>query len=318
MSVGDDRQLRSGLTAGVGAFAIWGALTLYWKLLADFDPRELVGWRIMSAALIMTVVVTITRRWSVLASVVRDRRLAGRVVLAALLLTGNWSAYVWAVVNDHVIETALGYFMAPLGTIAVGVLVFHEPLRRLQRIAVGLGAVSVLVLVVSLGALPWAALTLAVTWSCYGWLKKEVPLTPLESMAAESFVVLVPAVTVAAVLAPGPGSIPSTASTGEWVLVLLTGVATVVPLMLFAWSAPRVPLTVLGPLQYLIPTINFLLGWLVFGEALPFWRLVGFVLVWVGLVLVTVDTVHRHRTPRRALAAVPPGRVTATAGREDG
>ncbi len=310
MSDGDDAErLRSGLLAGLTAYVVWGALTAYWKLLGDFDPFELVGWRVMSAAVIMTAVLTVTGRWAHLAPVLRDRALLGRVVLAATLLTCNWSAYVYAVVNDHVIETALGYFMAPLGTIAVGVVAFREHLGRLQRVAVALGAASVLVLTFSYGQVPWAALVLASTWSLYGWLKKQVPLTPLESMAAESFVVLVPAVAVSAALASAADSIPSSASAGDLVLVMLTGVATVVPLMLFAWAAHRVPLTVLGPMQYLVPSINFVLGWLVYDEELPFWRLVGFALVWTGLVLVTVDTVRRAR----ASAPVGSARVPATA-----
>ncbi|CAB4539208.1 MAG: EamA family transporter RarD [Actinomycetes bacterium] len=291
-----DARLRSGLVAGLTAYLLWGALTLYWKLLTDFDAFELVGWRIASAALIMAAVLTASRRWVHLRPVLRDRRLLGRVTLAAVLLTCNWSAYVYAVVHDRVIETALGYFMAPLGTMAVGIVVFHEPVRRLQRVAIALGVAAVVLLSVTYGRVPWAAVVLATTWSLYGWLKKEVPLTPLESMAAESFVVLLPAVVVASVFAGRAGSIPSTASAGELVLVLLTGVATVVPLMLFAWAAPRVPLTVLGPMQYLIPTINFLLGWLVFHEELTLWRVIGFVLVWIGLVLVTVDTVARARS----------------------
>ncbi len=291
-----DARLRSGLVAGLTAYLLWGALTLYWKLLTDFDAFELVGWRIASAALIMAAVLTASRRWVHLRPVLRDRRLLGRVTLAAALLTCNWSAYVYAVVHDRVIETALGYFMAPLGTMAVGIVVFHEPVRRLQRVAIALGVAAVVLLSVTYGRVPWAAVVLASTWSLYGWLKKEVPLTPLESMAAESFVVLLPAVVVASVFAGRAGSIPSTASAGELVLVLLTGVATVVPLMLFAWAAPRVPLTVLGPMQYLIPTINFLLGWLVFHEELTPWRVIGFVLVWIGLVLITVDTVARARS----------------------
>ena len=302
-----DEQLRSGLVAGLTAYLVWGALTVYWKQLTDFEPFELVGWRVMSASVIMATVLTVTRRWPHLRPVLRDRRLLARVALAAALLTCNWCAYVYAVVNGHVIETALGYFMAPLGTIAVGVLVFKETLHPLQRYAVGLAMAAVVVLTVSYGRVPWVALILASSWSLYGWLKKQVPLTPLESMAAESFVVVVPAIVVVTALAGSARSIPSTASTGQLVLIALTGVATVVPLMLFAWAAQRVPLTVLGPMQYLIPTINFFLGWLAYGEALPVWRVVGFALVWSGLALVTIDTVRRGRAGRieRATNAAP-------------
>ncbi len=299
----DEQRLRSGLIAGLTAYLVWGALTVYWKQLTEFDAFELVGWRVMSSAVIMGGVLTATGRWGAVRVIVRDRSLLARVTLAAFLLTGNWTAYVFAVVHDHVIETALGYFMAPLGTIAVGVLVFHEHLTRLQRVAVGLAVVAVLVLAVTYGQVPWIALILAGTWSLYGWLKKQVPLHPLESMAAESFVVLVPAIVVATALAGADDSIPSSASAGKLVLVLLTGVATVVPLTLFAWAAHRVPLTVLGPMQYLVPTINFLLGWLAYDEDLPASRVTGFAFVWAGLVLITIDTVRRGRAAGGAVVA---------------
>jgi chloramphenicol-sensitive protein RarD len=303
--VNDDGQ-RSGIIAGLSAYLLWGALTLYWKLLTDFAPFELVGWRVVSASLVMIGVVSISRRWSRLIDVARQPRLVGRIAVAAALLATNWSAYVWAVVNDHVLETALGYFIAPLLTIALGVVVFHERLTRLQRAAVSLALLSVVVLTVSYGRVPVVALLLAGSWSLYGWMKRQVPLTPVESMSAESFVVLLPALAVAVVAGGRTGSIPSTASPVELILVLLTGVATVVPLMLFAWAAQRVPFTLLGPMQYLIPTINFFLGWLLFGEELPLSRVAGFALVWVGLALITVDMVRRQRAatePDRA--AVP-------------
>jgi chloramphenicol-sensitive protein RarD len=286
---------RTGTIAGLTAYLIWGALTAYWKLLHHFNAFELVGWRIISAAVVMTVVLTVTKRWQHLRPVLRDRALFGRVVLAALLLTANWTTYVWAVVHGRVIETALGYFIAPLATIAIGVVVFHERLRRAQMIAIGLAVAAVVVLTVSYGTVPWVALVLAASWSIYGWLKKQVPLTPLESMSAESFVVLIPAIVVVTAFAGSSNSIASTASAGEWALVAFTGVATVVPLMLFAWAAQRVPLTILGPMNYLVPSINFVLGWAVYGEAMPPERIVGFALVWVGLAITTVDTVRWHR-----------------------
>ncbi|MCU1360856.1 MAG: hypothetical protein JWN99_2145 [Ilumatobacteraceae bacterium] len=296
----DDRELRRGAVAAFAAYMVWGALTLYWKLLDGFRPFELVGWRIMSSAVIMCVALTVTKGWAHLRPVLRDRALFGRVALAAALLTCNWCAYVWAVVNGRILETSLGYFMSPLGTVAVGVLVFGERLVRAQRIAIGFAVLAVVVLIVTYGEVPWIALILAVTWSLYGGLKRRVPLSAIESMSAETFVVLVPAIVVAIVLAGHSDSIPSTASLGQFVLVLLAGVATVVPLTLFAWAAHRVPLTILGPMQYLIPTINFFLGWLVYDESLPLSRVAGFSLVWIGLIVMTVDTVHGRGRVRRA------------------
>lgn len=291
----DAHERRRGVVAGLSAYLVWGALTAYWKLFRHFDAFELVAWRIIGAAALMAFVLTLTHRWEHLRPILRDRGLLGRVILSAALLTVNWTTYVWAVVNGRVIETALGYFMAPLGTIAIGVLVFHERLRRAQTIAITLAFGAVLVLTVSYGAVPWIALLLAGTWSVYGWLKKQVPLTPLESMSAESFVVLAPAIVAATALAGRANSISATADAGDWVLVALTGVATVVPLMLFAAAAPRVPLTVLGPMQYLVPTINFLLGWAAYGEDLPPERLIGFGLVWAGLAIMAADSLRPGR-----------------------
>lgn len=304
----DDGQ-RNGIIAGLAAYSAWGALTLYWKLLADFSAFELVGWRVISSAIVMAAVVTVSRRWSRLVEMLRRPRVAGRMTLAAIFLATNWSTYVWAVVNGHVLEAALGYFICPLFTIALGVVVFHERLSRLQAAAVLLALGSVAVMAVSYGKVPTIALLLASSWSLYGWMKRQVPLTPVESMSAESFVMLAPAVVVAVVMGTRTDSIPSTASTGEIVLVLMTGVATVVPLMLFAWAAQRLPFTLLGPMQYLIPTINFFFGWLLYDEQLPLSRVVGFALVWVGLALITLDMVRGQRRQHVVVPAEQPSRV---------
>jgi chloramphenicol-sensitive protein RarD len=297
--------LRQGIIVGLATYTMWGLLTLYWKLLDGFAAFELVGWRIMSAAVLMGVATTVTHGWAKLKLVLADRALLARIALAAVLLTCNWCAYVWAVVHGNIMETSLGYFMAPLGTMAVGVLAFGERLQRSQRVAIGFALLAVVVLIISYGEVPWIALVLAVTWSLYGGLKKQVPLTAIESMTAETFVVLIPAVVLVLSLAGRSDSIPSTAGPGDLVLVVLTGVATVIPLTLFAWAAQRVPLTVLGPMQYLIPSINFLLGWLVYHEALPPSRVAGFALVWVGLVVMTVGSVHRRVRDGRSTEPVP-------------
>lgn len=299
----DEAAVRSGIVAGVACFTLWGALTVYWKQLTHFDPFELVGWRIVSAATVMSIVLTVTRRWPRLRPVVRDRRLLSRVVLAAMLLATNWTTYVWAVVHGHVIDTALGYFLGPLGTIAVGVWLFGEPLRRLQKVAVAFAVAAVGVLTAGYGRFPVVAVLLATSWMLYGILKRQVPLNPIESMSAESFIALVPAIVTVIALTGHDGSVAATADTREVLMVAGTGIVTVVPLMLFAWSAQRVPFTLLGPMQYIIPSINFLLGWAVYHEEMTPSRLAGFALVWAGLVLITVDTVHDRRAT--GLSTVP-------------
>lgn len=291
-------EQRAGIIAGVTAYVVWGLLTIYWKQLRDFDAFELIGWRITASAVIMAIVLTVTKRWVHLRVLLRDRALLARVGAAAVLLTVNWTSYVWAVVHGHVLETALGYFIAPLGTVTVGVLVLHEPLRRALKVALVLAAGAVVLLTISYGRVPWLALAIAVSWTTYGYIKKHVPLTPIESMAAESFILVAPAAAVAIALAGRAGSIPNSASHVELTFALFTGLATIAPLILFAYAAQRTPLTIIGPMQYIVPSMNFVIGWLMYDEALPASRLVGFALVWVGLAVLTVDSLRRARRTR--------------------
>ncbi len=217
----------------------------------------------------------------------------------ALVGSANW---LWAVVNDRVIETALGYFLAPLGTMALGVTLLGETLTPLKRVSIGFAGVAVAVLTVSYGRMPWVALLLAGSWSWYGLTKRRVPLDPIESLASELFVLALPALGLVAVGWFRADGIPSQATGADWVFLFGTGAITAIPLLMFAFAAQRVPFTVLGPANYLVPLINFLLGWLAFGEDLPRSRVVGFALVWVALVLVTADMVRNrssteHRVP---------------------
>ena len=288
-------EQRAGIIAGAAAYVVWGLLTIYWKQLGDFDAFELIGWRITAAAVVMAVVLTFTRGWRRLAVVLQQRALLLRVAAASVLLTVNWTAYVSAVVQGHVLETALGYFIAPLGTVTVGVLVLHEPLRAAQKVALGLAAIAVVVLTISYGRVPWLALLIAASWTAYGYLKKHVPLTPVESMAAESFLLVVPAIVLAVVMAGRPDSIPSSASGGELAYALLSGLATVAPLMLFAYAAQRMPLSIIGPMQYIVPSMNFLIGWQLYDEPLSATKLFGFALVWLGLAVLTADSLRRAR-----------------------
>jgi chloramphenicol-sensitive protein RarD len=292
-----ERQ-RAGVITGLAAYFIWGLLTLFWKQLHRFNAFELIGWRICSSALIMVIIVSVTRRWAGVLPVFRNRALFLRVLLAALMLAINWTSYVWAVVHDHVLETALGYFISPLATVLLGVFALKETLHTAQVIALGLAATAVVVLTVSYGQVPWIALGLAVSWTAYGWLKRAVPLGPVESMTGESLVLLLPAMITAIALSGRATSIPGSGSGKEVTFAVLTGLATVTPLMMFAFAAHRVPLTIIGPMLYIIPSINFLLGWLVFHEDMPPSRFVGFALVWTALAVLFVDTARRAHATR--------------------
>lgn len=291
-----------GIQAGALAYIVWGGLTIYWKQLDEFDPFELIGWRMLCASIVMAGVVTARSRWTTLLAAFRDRATTSRLLIAAVLLTVNWSSYVWSVANGRVLEAALGYFMSPLGTMALGIVVLRERPTQMQRIAMVCGTIAVVILTVSYGRPPWAALLIAFSWSLYGLAKRQVALSGTESLAGETFVLVAPAIAAIAIFWPGDDSIPSTAGAIDWLFVLGTGIVTAIPLTLFGLAARSVPFTILGPLQYLVPTINFLLGWLLYSEQLPVTRLVGFGFVWAALALVTVDRLPfpRKETPQCA------------------
>jgi chloramphenicol-sensitive protein RarD len=301
-----DRDQSSGLRAAVVAYVLWGMLTIYWKQLAGLDAVELIGWRVSTAVLFMATVVTVTGRWATITGALRDRPVAARIALASLLLSINWTTYVWAVVNDRVIETALGYFLAPLGTMALGVFVLGERLTPLKRASIAFALAAVVLITASYGRAPWVALVLAASWSWYGLTKRRVPLDPVESLTSELLVLVVPAGALVALGWVRSGGIPDQATGADWAFLFGTGTITAIPLLLFAFAAKRVPFTLLGPTNYLVPLINFLLGWLAFDEGLPAGRVVGFALVWLALMLVTVDMLRVR--PTRAVAAPVPVR----------
>ena len=290
--------MRRGLAAGVSAYVLWGLLPIYWKQLHGFPPFELIGWRVMASFTILMVLATINRRVRTIAKAAFSRALAPRIAAAAVLVTVNWSSYVWAVAHDHVIETALGYFMAPLLTMWLGVTVLKEKLNRSQKAAIALAVVAVGILTVGYGRLPFLALLIAASWAFYGLLKRRVPMSSLDSLTAEMMWLVLPAVALAIAQSGRNDSITATADGLHWTLVIMTGLITVVPLWMFGHAALRVPLTVLGPLQYSVPTINFLLGWLAYNEELDATRLVGFAFVWVALVVLALDTYRRSALRR--------------------
>lgn len=286
------RDSRGGIASGLSAYLLWGVLTIYWKLLDDFDALDLIGWRVITAMALLTLLVLTQRRLGVVIGSLRNGALLLRIAGAAVLLVANWTLYVWAVVNEHVIETALGYFIAPLFISVIGVVVLGEPLRRLQKIALGFALASVLVLTVAYGKPPLIALAIAASWAVYGLLKKQVPLRPVDSLTAETLVLLLPATGIVVWSLTRTDAVFRDATSGEVILVLLTGLITAVPLLLFAHAALRLPLTVIGPMQYLVPVINFLLGWLAYGEPMEASRFAGFLLVWIGLVCSFTDTIR--------------------------
>ena len=283
------RLPQSGITLGIGAYLIWGLVTIFWKHLKGFDAFELIGWRITTSAILLIAYMTATKKMKPLLVTMRDPRTFIRLVVASILLTINWTTYVWAVVNGHVIETALGYFIAPLCTMVLGVFVLHEKLRRPQIVAVCFALCGVAVLTVCYCRVPWIALSIALSWTFYGYLKKQVQLPPLESLTGEVTVAFIPALMYIAVCWDHTNSVSNTASSTQWLLVALTGLVTTIPLLMFAASSQRIPLTLIGPMQYIVPTINFLLGWLLYSEEITTTKVAGFAMIWMCLAIVLLD-----------------------------
>jgi chloramphenicol-sensitive protein RarD len=285
---------RRGFLTGNLAYVLWGLLTLYWHELTGLDAFGLIAWRIIWSVVVLAVLLSFSRRWAKVGPLLRGRR-AVTVGLTSIALATNWTTYVWCVTHGHVIETALGYFLAPIGLVLSGVLLFHERLRRAQVVALLLCGVAVVVLAIGYGSPPWFALLIMVSWTAYGVLKKREGLPPLEGLAAETLMLTPIAVVVLVALEIGGAGSLDGASTWQLVLVPLTGIATTVPLLLFAHAARRVPLVSLGWMQYWVPSINLVLGVAVYGESMPDWRIAGFALVWVALALITADGFRASR-----------------------
>ena len=286
---------RRGVAAAIGAYSIWGLFPAFWPLLEPAAPVEVLAHRIMWTAALMIAVISVTRGWSQLRAL-RPRGWA-MVAVAGALITVNWGLYIYAVFAGHVVEAALGYFVSPLVSVLLGVVVLRERLRRVQWAAVALGAAAVVVIAIEAGQLPWIALGLASSFGVYGLLKSMIPLSAGAGVTAESLVLAPFAIaTVVAFEVSGAGTLTGH-GVGHVLLLIVSGPVTAVPLMLYAAAARRVPLSTIGVLMYLNPILQFLWGVLVVGEAMPATRWIGFVLVWVALAVFTVDLLRARRTP---------------------
>jgi chloramphenicol-sensitive protein RarD len=288
---------RRGVAAAIGAYSIWGLFPAFWPLLAPAVPVEVLAHRIVWTAVLMVGVISVLRGWSQLRAL-RPRGWA-MVAAAGALITVNWGLYIYAVFAGHVVEAALGYFVSPLVSVLLGVVVLRERLRMVQWVAVGLGAAAVVVITIEAGQLPWIALGLASSFGVYGLLKSMIPLSASAGVAAESLVLAPFAIAVVVAFEVSGAGTLTGHGVGHVLLLIVTGPVTAVPLMLYGAAARRVPLSTIGVLMYLNPILQFLWGVLVVGEAMPPTRWIGFVLVWVALAVFTVDLVragHRART----------------------
>jgi chloramphenicol-sensitive protein RarD len=288
-----------GLMYGVLAYGLWGVLPLYWPLLEPAGPLEILAWRIVCSLVAVAVLLAVRRELLHMRRL--ERAALMRLGIAGVLISVNWGAYIWAVNNHHVLETSLGYFINPLLTIALGVVILRERLRGAQWVAVAIGGVAVVVLSVDYGQPPWLALVLAGSFAGYGFIKKSVRATALEGVLVEAGATAVPAVVVLVVVAiAGTATwVGHAATPGHLLLLATSGPISITPLLFFAGAAKRLPLSSVGLLQYLAPVLQFVIGVVVLHEALPPARLGGFALVWLALLILAVDAIrHRRAAPR--------------------
>jgi chloramphenicol-sensitive protein RarD len=294
---------RRGAAYGAGAYLLWGLFPLYWPLLEPSDSLEVLAHRVLWSLLVVGLLLGVTGRSGNLRAVAADRGLVLRLAVAAVVVALNWGAYIYGVTSGQVVETSLGYFINPIVTVLLAVLVLGERLRPVQWAALGVAFLAVLVLSVENGRPPWIALVLAFSFATYGLIKKTAAVGAVEGLAVETAVLFpVASVYVGYLVVTGTSTFGAEGP-GHAGLLAVSGLITAVPLLLFASAATRVSLTALGVLQYLAPTLQFLLGVLFFDEPMSPAKLAGFVLVWFALALFTADLVRHHRQLRLAVAA---------------
>ncbi|MHA3722851.1 EamA family transporter RarD [Leucobacter sp. HY1910] len=291
------KRFRAGLGYGVGAYLMWGTFPMYFGLIAVVNPLEVVPWRVSMTLVFCALLVTLTRRWSHVVKIIKTPRLLGWFSLSSLLLYINWQLFVIGVMTGNVIETALGYFINPLFTILIGVLVRNEKLTRPQWVAVGIAAVGVVIAAIGYGSFPWIALGLAVSFGLYGAVHKHAgeSVDGVTGLTVETLVSVPIGIVQMILIANLVGLEAFAHGPTIAVLVLASGIATAIPLILFGEASRRLPLSYLGFIQFLTPVLGFLYGFFVMHEEVSITRWIGFVAVWVALVILVSEMVAQMR-----------------------
>ncbi|WP_460988089.1 EamA family transporter RarD [Sphingobium sp. TomTYG75] len=296
-----DQQLRTGLIAAVAAYGLWGLLPIFFKLLHSVTPVEVVAQRVIWSLVLIVGVLAARRNLGALGAALRDRRIVLPLTASALFIGFNWLVYVWSVNNGHVIAASLGYFLNPLVNVALGVLVLKERLRRGQAIAITIAAVGVAIMAAAAFTTLWISVGLAVSFALYGLVRKLTPVAPMVGLGAETLL-LAPLALAYLLWLWGHGGISLGQDSYTSSLLIFSGALTTVPLILFAMAAQRLPLTTLGLIQYLAPTLQFLCGVLLYGEKLTQGQMISFALIWLGLILFATDSLAAARKNRLAAA----------------
>jgi chloramphenicol-sensitive protein RarD len=287
--------MNRGILAGIGAYALWGVLPIYWKFLHEVPAPQVIGHRIVWSFILLALYVFISGQWQEFRSAAFRGRTIAIYSIAAVLLSLNWLVYVWGVNAGFIVETSLGYFINPLFSVLLGVIFLRERLRPLQWIPVALAAVGVIYLTIAYGRLPWIALSLVFTFGLYGFVKKLAPLGSLYGLTLETGVLFPLALLYLAFAGLNGTGAFWQAGTVIDILLVSTGLVTTIPLLMFASAAKQIPLTVVGLLQYIAPTIQFLIGVLIYKEPFDTSHLIGFGFVWVALILFAIENYIAHR-----------------------
>lgn len=287
--------MSKGILYAVGSYILWGFLPIYMKALHSETPLEILAHRVIWSFVLLSLALSWCKHWQWLGRVLHRPRILGMFCATATLLSINWFTYMWAVQHNHIVDSSLGYFITPLVNVMLGMIFLRERLRPWQSIAVGVAVLGVLYLTVSAATLPWVGLTLAFSFGSYALLRKIAPLNSLEGLSLETLLLCVPAVLYVLTLEAHGVSHFGHAGATTTLLLVFTGVITAVPLLLFAAGARLIALSTLGILQYVAPTIQLIIGVVVYGEAFTQTRMVGFGLIWAALLLFALEGVLKRR-----------------------
>lgn len=307
------RRPGNGIAYGIAAYVLWGLFPLYWPLLKPTGDVEILAHRIFWSLIAVTVLVSVLRGWGRIRAL--PRRSLAILAVAGPVITINWGVYIYGVNHGHVVETSLGYFINPLVTVVLGVVILRERLRRWQWVAIGIGFAAVAVLTIDYGRPPWISLALAFSFGTYGLLKKQANAGAVESLTVETGVLFLPVLGYLLFLQTNGTATFGTEGVGHAALLIGAGTITIIPLLFFGASATRVPLTTMGLLQYLAPILQFAIGVLVYREDVSPVRWIGLSLVWLALAILTVETLATRRRLIRAASAQAVGEAAAAATR---
>lgn len=298
--------MNKGILAGIGAYTLWGLFPIYWRLLEQDPAIEILAHRMVWSLVFVAGILTLQKEWRWLGEVLRNRRTVVIYTLAAILLSLNWYTYIWAVNAGYVVEASLGYFINPLVNFLLGVIFLGEKLRSGQVAAVILAGLGVVYLTVSYGSLPWISLALAFTFGMYGLIKKTAALESMHGFSLETLVLFLPA--LGYLIYRDASGVGAFAHQGVLItlLLILAGPVTSIPLLLFGYAARRIPLSMLGFIQYITPTMQFLLGVFVYFEPFPKARLVGFSIIWLALLVYSLEGVLFNRKLKASPSLVEP------------